>query len=41
MVDKKDGSKRFCEDSRKLNQVTKKDYYALPVIVDILPLLGK
>ena len=41
IVDKKDGSKRFCVDFRKLNQVTKKDSYPLPVIDDILALLGK
>ena len=41
IVDKKDGSKRFCVDFRKLNQVTKKNSYPLPVIDDILALLGK
>ena len=41
IVDKKDGSKRFCVDFRKLNQVTKKNSYLLPVIDDILALLGK
>ena len=41
IVDKKDGSKRFCVDFRKLNQVTKKNSYPLPVIGDILALLGK
>ena len=35
------GSKRFCVDFRKLNQVTKKNSYPLPVIDDILALLGK
>ena len=39
IVDKKDGSKRFCVDFRKLNQVTKKKSY--PLIDDILALLGK
>ena len=32
IVDKKDGSKRFCVDFRKLNQVTKKKSYPLPLI---------
>ena len=41
IVDKKDGSKRFCVDFRKLNQITKKNSYPLPVIDDILALLGK
>ena len=41
IVDKKDGSKRFCVDFRKLNQVTKKNSYPLHLIDDILALLGK
>ena len=41
IVGKKDGSKRFCVDFRKLNQVTKKNSYPLPLIDDILALLGK
>ena len=41
IVDKKDGSKRFCVDFRKLNQITKKNSYPLPLIDDILTLLGK
>ena len=41
IVDKKDGTKRFCVDFRKLNQVTKKNSYPLPLIDDILALLGK
>ena len=41
IVDKKDGSKRFCVDFRKLNQVTKKNSYPLHVIDDNLDLLGK
>lgn len=40
IVDKKDGSKRFCVDFRKLNQTTKKNSYPLPLIDDILALLG-
>ena len=31
-VQKKDGTVRFCLDSRKLNKVTKKDSYPLPYI---------
>ena len=41
IVDKKDGTKRFYVDFRKLNQVTKKNSYPLPLIDDILALLGK
>ena len=41
IVDKKDGSKRFCVGFRKLNQITKKNSYPLPLIDDILALLGK
>ena len=41
IVDKKDGSKRFCVDFRKLNQITKKHSHPLPLIDDILALLGK
>ena len=41
IVDKKDGSKRFCVDFRKLNQITKPNSYPLPLIDDILALLGK
>ena len=41
IVDKKDGSKRFCVDFRELNQVTKRNSYPFPVIDDILALLGK
>lgn len=36
MVTKKDGSVRFCVDSRKLNSVTVRDSYPLPRIQDIL-----
>ena len=41
IVDKKDGSKRFCVDFRKLNQITKKNSFPLPLIDDILALLNK
>lgn len=41
IVDKKDNSKRFCVDFRKLNKITKKNSYPLPLIDDILALLGK
>ena len=41
IVDKKDGSKRFCVDFRKLNQITKKNSYSLPLIDDILALLRR
>ena len=41
MVDKKDGSKRFCVDFRKLNKITKPISYPLPVIDDILARLEK
>ena len=41
IVDKKDDSKRFCVDFRKLNRVTKKNSHTLPLIDDILALLGK
>lgn len=36
MVRKKDNSYRFCVDYRKLNKITKKDAYPLPVISSIL-----
>ena len=41
IVDKKDGSKSFCVDFRKLHQETNKNSYPLPLIGDILSLLGK
>ena len=41
IVDKKDGSKSFCVDFRRLNKITKKNSYPLPLIDDILALLGK
>ena len=41
IVDKKDGSKRFCVDFRKLNAITKPISYPLPLIDDILAQLGQ
>ena len=40
VVDKKDGSKRFCVDFRELNKITKPIAYPLPLIDDILAQLG-
>ena len=36
IVDKKDGSKRFCIDYRKVNNITKTDAHPLPRIDDLL-----
>ena len=41
VVDKKDGSKRFCIDFRKLNYICKRSSWPLPVIDDMLAVLGK
>ena len=40
LAPKKDGSVRFCIDYRKLNNVTKREMYALPRIDDTLDALG-
>jgi hypothetical protein len=40
MVPKKDGSKRFCVDYRKLNKVTQQDCFPLPRIDDTLDRLS-
>src|SRR6266487_4625297 len=36
IIDKKDGSKRFCIDFRKVNDITKTDAHPLPCIDDLL-----
>ena len=41
VIDKKDGTKRFCPDFRNLNNISKKSTWPLPVIGDMLPPLGK
>ena len=41
VVDKKDGTKRFCTDFIKLNNISKKSRWQLPVIDDMLDALGK
>ena len=41
VVDKRDGTKRFCTDFRKLNNISKKSSWILPVINDMLAALGK
>ena len=40
VVDKRDGSKRFCTDFRKLNLICKRSNWPLPVIDDMLAVLG-
>lgn len=41
VVDKKDGGCRFCADFMKLNAISKPLAVSLPLIEDILALLGK
>ena len=36
LVEKKDGSIRFCVDYRKLNEITRKDVYPIPDLMGIL-----
>ena len=40
LVQKKDGTGRFCVDYRKVNSVTRKDAYPLPRINDVLNTLA-
>ena len=40
LVQKQDGSQRFCVDYRKLNNVTKKDAYSILRIDDTLDTLA-
>jgi len=40
LLKKKDGSIRFCVDFRKWNTITKKDFYLIPRIDDMLDRLA-
>ena len=40
LVSKKDGTTHFCVDYRKLNNVTRKDAYPIPLIGEALDTLG-
>lgn len=41
IVGKKDGTKRFCVDYRRLNKISVKNSFPLPLIDDMLAVLGK
>ena len=41
VFDRKDSTKRFCTDFRKLNNISKKSSWPLPVTDDMLATLGK
>ena len=41
LAKKKDGSRHFCMDFRRLNDITVKHNYPMPTIDDILPTLGR
>ena len=41
VVDKKDGTKRFCTDFRRLSNISKKSSWPPPVLYDMLATLGK
>ena len=41
IINKKDNTKWFCVDFRQLNKITKRNSYPLPVIDEILALLGE